>query len=272
MKNSTIEWTDATFNPWHGCVKVSPGCVNCYAESLDRRFGRAVWGPAKTTPRMEMSDKYWAQPERWNAAAEKSGQRLRVFCASMADVFEDHPGVVDARARLCSLIERTPMLDWQLLTKRPENITRMVPAAWLDTPPANVWYGTSVENQEYADKRIPELLKVPARVRFLSCEPLLGPVDLSEWMVFEGQYEKAEWMLAKWRSSQPIDWVICGGESGHGARPMHPDWAGFLRDQCEAAGVAYFFKQWGEYRDGARMGKHAAGRLLDGAEWNGMPL
>lgn len=246
-KETEISWTDATFNPWWGCVKVSPGCQNCYALTLSKRFGHDIWGPAKTTSRRLFGAKHWAEPMKWNDEAAKAGLRKRVFCASMADVYEDHPQVRDARSQLFNLIVNTPYLDWLLLTKRPENIVRMGPMAWRLTPPENVWFGTSVENQEQADKRIPELLKVPAKVRFLSCEPLLGPVDLSPWMVFEGQYEKAEWMLAKWGASQPLDWVICGGESGPGARPMWPEWATDLRDQCIAAGIPYHFKQWGEY-------------------------
>lgn len=251
-----------------------------------------------------MSDAYWKQPYKWNADAAKRGERQRVFCASMADVFEDHPQVVDARRRLFNLILDTPNLDWLLLTKRPENIMDMVPADWRNGFPENVWIGTSVENQEQANKRIPALLDVPASVRFLSCEPLLGAVDLTPWLVFEGQYDKAEWSLANYGASQPISWVIAGGESGHGARPMHPQWARSLRDQCVDAGVAFFFKQWGEYicysdlhylpgngpygptvypwtnnpfdakQDNTlmiRAGKKVAGRLLDGREWNEFP-
>lgn len=247
MGKTSIEWTASqnadgswtqgyTFNPWHGCVKVSPGCANCYALAIDRRFGRAVWGPAKTTPRMGMSENYWAQPRRWNEAALRDGTRPRVFCASMADVFEEHPGVVEWRKRLWETIGACDAMDWLLLTKRPENIMRL----WsfgLEWP--NVWFGTSVENQEQADKRIPELLKVPAKVRFLSCEPLLGPVDLTT----DG-YLSAGWTGAVLPG---ISWVICGGESGPGARPMHPDWARSLRDQCVAAGVAFHFKQWGQF-------------------------
>lgn len=269
MQNSKIEWCDHSFNPWHGCVKVSPGCQHCYAETLDKRFGRAVWGPAKTTARMEMSADYWKQPLKWDKEARKAGERRRVFCASMADVFEDHPQLEWPRANLWGLIETTPNLDWLLLTKRPENILRMVPRQWWeDEPPANVWYGTSVESQEYADKRIPELIHVPAVVRFLSCEPLLGPVDLSPWL--------------DPTSLCYLNWVICGGESGPGARPMHPDWARSLRDQCQDAGVAFHFKQHGAWvlRDDPQaetgrafynVGKHAAGRLLDGRTWDELP-
>lgn len=292
--NSSIEWTDHTFNPWWGCVKVSPGCQHCYAETLSKRFGNNIWGPAKTTSRRTFGPKHWAEPLKWDAEAAKLGQRKRVFCASMADVFEDHPMLEAERAKLWIMIEATPNLDWLLLTKRPENINSMVP--WHGETglyhgwPANVWVGTSVENQDQAEKRIPYLLDVPARVRFLSCEPLLGPVDLTDGAL----YTRIGGAISY------IDWVIAGGESGPGARPMHPDWARGLRDQCQAAGVAYLFKQWGQFmpavgltEDGdiyappadndrsvdpfgdrtymLSLGKHAAGRLLDGRTWDELP-
>jgi protein gp37 len=280
MKDTKIEWCDATFNPWHGCFKVSPGCTHCYAETLSKRLGRDIWGPPQTTARLGMSENYWKQPLRWNKTAEEIGKPARVFCASMADVFEDHPQIMDSRIRLFNLIDQTPWLDWLLLTKRPENVLEMM-ADWLAHFPQNIWIGTSVENQEYANKRIPELLKVPARVRFLSCEPLLGPVDIRKWLKF-GEFTPY--------GQRPIHWIIAGGESGHGARPMHPDWARSLRDQCQAAGVAFFFKQWGEFLpsiahatdaqviDGrieyslTRVGKHIAGRLLEGRTWDEFPL
>jgi protein gp37 len=316
MQNSKIEWTDHTFNPWWGCIRVSPGCEHCYAETLANRYGHAVWGPAKTTPRRMMSENYWRQPIKWNEAARQSRQRSRVFCASMADVFEDHPQLVEPRRRLFNLIWQTQHLDWLLLTKRPENIIGMLDRipirdglsvwdVWPEQFP-NVWLGTSCEDQQRADERIPHLLKVPARVRFLSCEPLLGPVDVSRYLPpAPGASWAHETMLA-WDEDTPfVDWIICGGESGHGARPMHPGWARGLRDQCKAAGVPFFFKQWGEYGpwpDGLpfneraqvfqwqhtewdssndhwavryephyRLGKHAAGNLLDGRQWLEMP-
>lgn len=282
MKDSTIEWTDHTFSPWHGCVKVSPGCQNCYALALDRRFGRAVWGPAKTTPRMEMSAAYWKQPIRWNDAARKAGKRARVFCASMADVFEDHPQLPPIRARLWDLIRATPMLDWLLLTKRPENMYEMLPSEWRQAPRSNVWLGTSCEDQRRFDERIAPLLSTPAAVHFLSCEPLLGPIN-----------------IGRCRPS----WIIAGGESGPGARPADPNWFRSLRDQASAAGIAFHFKQhgaWGPWPAGVpfneraeafqwirnvpsgnhfavryepvyRVGKHAAGRLLDGVEHSEFP-
>lgn len=288
-ENSKIEWTDHTFNIVWGCQRVSEGCQHCYAETLAKRYGHDVWGPAKTTARREMSAAYWKQPYKWNKAAKESGIRARVFCGSMSDVFEDHPTNEWARANLFGLIEETQNLDWLLLTKRPENIRKMIPQAWTRTPRANVWYGTSVENQKRADERIPELLRVPAAVRFLSCEPLLGALDLNEYITCQ-QYLHGQVVPC---TCPRIHWVIAGGESGHGARPMHPQWARSLRDQCHDAGIAFHFKQYGEYLPLAsadeasqypraamiegdnvrwvRVGKHAAGRLLDGRTWDELP-
>jgi protein gp37 len=308
-KDSSIEWTDHTFSPWWGCTKVSEGCTHCYADTLSRRFGHDVWGPK--APRRFFGDKHWQEPLKWNKQADADGVRRRVFCASMADVFERHmlPNVQSqltmARSRLWELIEQSPHLDWLLLTKRPENIREMVPVRWLHEVPANVWYGTSTENQEQADTRIPELLKVPAVVRFLSAEPLLGPIDLSYnrfcLRLGLGPPNPPDWQRKRYVNPMihGIHWVIAGGESGPGARPMHPDWARSLRDQCTAAGVAFHFKQHGEwigvdqldafmrpgetvpagtreylFTDGTicfRLGKQQAGRLLDGHEWNEFP-
>jgi protein gp37 len=258
-ENSKIEWTHHTFNPWWGCVKVSEGCAHCYAETLSTHYGHNVWGPAKTTPRRLFGEKHWQEPLKWDRQAQREGTRKRVFCASMADVFEDHPQVVDARTRLFNLISDTPHLAWLLLTKRPENIKPMLIEAGrgFQSLPPWVWIGTSVENQEQADKRIPHLLNVPAHVRFLSCEPLLGPVDLSHLANRGGEQHGL--------IDGGIHWVIVGGESGAGARPMHPDWARSLRDQCETAGVAFHFKQWGGTN------KKATGRILDGRTWDQFP-
>lgn len=232
-QNSSIEWTDHTFNPWWGCLKVSPGCEHCYALTLSKRFGHDIWGPPATTRRRTFNEKHWREPLKWNAEAAKAGERKRVFCASMADVFEDHPQLPPERAKLWALIEQTPNLDWLLLTKRPENISGMVPWDFPD----NVWIGTSCEDQQRADERIPHLLRVPAKVRFLSCEPLLGPVTLRRWV-----RPSPGW------AADLIHWVIVGGESGAGARPMHPQWARSLRDECQAAGdIAFHFKQWGQF-------------------------
>lgn len=290
MQNSKIEWTDHTFNPWWGCIRVSPGCEHCYAETMAKRYGYRIWGPSKTTERREMSANYWRQPYRWDAAASRAGKRARVFCASMADVFEDHPAVIPWRERLWDVIFETPNLDWLLLTKRPENIKAMLPSVWRREVPRNIWLGTSVESQEYTWKRIPDLLSIRASVHFLSCEPLLGELDISDYL--ECQVDIHGQIVPC--SCQLIDWVIVGGESGPGARPMHPDWVRGIQNQCERAGAAFFFKQWGEYLPfsqeqermrgsvvfssvmqptyhGTRVGKHAAGRTLDGRTWDELP-
>jgi protein gp37 len=278
-KDSRIEWTHHTFNPWWGCTKVSPGCKHCYAETWARRTGFSVWGP--NAPRRQLSDAYWLQPLAWNKEAQRRKVRARVFCASMADVFEDRRDLDNKRARLWPLIEETPQLDWLLLTKRPQNMQRLAP--WKDDWPTNVWAGTTVENQRWAEKRLEELLKVPAAVHFVSAEPLLGPLDLRQWIGRTG-------CNAKHR----VDWVIAGGESGSYARPMNPDWVRALRDQCRSEGVAFLFKQWGNWRPTsstkvngfanktiflsngnritiANIGKKAAGRKLDGTTWNQVP-
>ena len=242
-ENTAIEWATHTFNPWRGCQKVSPGCTNCYAETTSHRNPAVLgeWGPPHATERVIAAEAYWRKPEKWNRDAQAAGVRARVFCASLADVFEDAPQVDGARVRLWDLIGDTPWLTWLLLTKRPENVRSMVPAWWiLDRWPANVWLGTSVEDQERAELRIPYLMDVPATVRFLSCEPLLGPVDLDGWI------DRALNMNTGTFASR-IHWVIVGGESGPDARPMHPEWSEALRDQCVAAEVPFFFKQWGEH-------------------------
>lgn len=344
-ENSKIEWTDATMNPWRGCTKVSAGCANCYAETLSGRNPKVlgVWGPNGT--RVVAAESQWKEPLRWERLAREGrlpdgspnpdGHRPRVFCASLADVFEGPEtmpanawaAVEQARYRLWATIFLTPHLDWLLLTKRPENIigpnqhiwspgSRANAVDWVqrmagedaarryyaaDWPLPNVWLGTSVENQAAADERIPHLLKAPARVRFLSCEPLLGAVDLTSYGVGTNQ-PWHDWLngiverpgLYR-RPGEKVDWVIVGGESGPNARPMHPDWARSLRDQCQAAGVAFFMKQWGEFApvhelrasepgiagklwhnfdpDTAvcRVGKKDAGRLLDGRTWDELP-
>lgn len=307
-ENSNIEWTDNTFNPWIGCTHVSEGCRFCYAEEMmDKRYGRVEWGKGK--PRQRTSEANWKKPVQWNKAAEKAGIRTKVFCASLADVFDEEVPH-EWRLDLWRLIERTPNLDWLLLTKRPQNIKSF--QQWMAGAddisianfPRNVWLGTTVENQKAADERIPILLQVPAVVRFLSVEPMIGPVRLPDEFLSLGKQA----------------WCIVGGESGPGARPMHPDWARDLRDQCNAACVPFLFKQWGEYRpaesvqeatqqpvvvpfapgasvasgcfhmphqvesmlDGkgrfaatncamVKLGKHRAGRILDGRTWDEYP-
>lgn len=233
MSDTTgIAWTDDTHNPWWGCSRVSPACRMCYADMLARRYGWEVW--RRHGPRRMLSEANWARPLRWNREAEAAGTPAKVFCASMADVFEDHPDVGDARRRLWGLIEATPWLRWQLLTKRPQNVARMVP--WGGDWPATVWLGTSVENQRYAEERIPVLAGLPARVRFLSCEPLLSAVDLRPWL-----------------DAGQLSWVICGGESGGPKRrEMDLGWLTSITEQCQAAGVPVFVKQDSGPRAGMR--------------------
>lgn len=302
MQNTKIEWATHTFNPWIGCTKVSPGCAHCYAEARDQRFAAGIhWG--KGAPRQRTSESNWKQPLRWNAEAAKTGIRPRVFCASLADWLDDDVPA-DWLADLTNIIWRTPNLDWLLLTKRPENWRERLIAArgvmfadpldvadhidrWLDGNPwRNVWIGTTVEDQMRADERIPLLLDIPAGVRFLSCEPLLGPVNLLQIGVAGEEDDHILFPLAGEIAfegcNEPvpcegIHWVICGGESGKNARPMHPDWARSLRGQCQVAGVPFFFKQWGEYRwlDNTAMvrpGKTASGRELDGQTWDEIPV
>ena len=351
-ENSKIEWTDHTFNPWIGCAKVAPGCTHCYAESMAKRTGKAKWGAEGT--RVKTSEKYWQQPLKWNAAAAQAGVRARVFCASMADVFEDWKGEIathdtdllmtcmqcgfvgrwplipargmccpscdqshtdrpammnDLRGELFRLIDETQNLDWLLLTKRPENIRRMWPAGMAPVivdrglyrvcslHRENVWLGTSISDQATANANVPALLDCYdlCGELFLSAEPLLGPIDLRH-------IPGAQAYDCNAIGRTGVDWVIVGGESGHGGRPMHPDWARSLRDQCQVAAVPFFFKQWGEWapweprhpaqviylaHDGSqhdrpidagcrsqpmvRVGKKAAGRRLSGVEWNEFP-
>lgn len=277
-QNSKIEWTHHTFNPWWGCIKVSPACKHCYAESWAKRVGMDLWGGK--SPRRFFSDAHWREPLKWNREAEAAKERRRVFCASMADVFESRKELDSWRARLWPLIEQTPWLDWLLLTKRPENIRKLAP--WGQNWPHNIWLGTTAENQLWAAKRIPALLENPAKVLFISAEPLLGFLDLSPWLRKPGEIRPG------------LDWVIAGGESGAKARPMNPRWAEALRDQCGQYDVAFHFKQWGHWGPDAetdsrhvktvelhegygtpitlfRRGKHATGRVLDGRTWDGFP-
>ena len=269
-ENTKIEWTDHTFNPWIGCTKVSPGCDHCYAENLmDTRMGVASWRPG--AERVRTKDANWKMPLRWNAQADafmaQHGRRQRVFCASLADVFDN---AVDPqwRADLFDLIAATPNLDWLLLTKRIGNVGNMLPVPFdFDKHYPNVWIGATIVNQVEADRDIPKLLDVPARVRFLSMEPLLGPVDLTgEWLTAKlGAYPfKGLASEHRTRLVDLLDWVIVGGESGPRARPMHPDWARSLRDQCRAAGVPFLFKQWGEWAQAAELPVHPEATRLPG--------
>jgi protein gp37 len=278
--NSLIQWTTHTFNPWVGCTKVSAGCSHCYAEALDRRVGGGPTGPdgggkrlrwGKGALRTRTTPRNWRLPLGWDKEAARLGERHRVFCASLADVFDAE--VPDSwRLELFDLVRRTQHLDWLLLTKRPQLIRRLIGGAldafpetpdvtmateawlqaWIDgVAPTNVWLGTTAENQEQAEGRLPGLLRMPAHRRFLSCEPLLAPVDLTLWL-----------------GPQAVSWVIVGGESGPRARAFDLDWAADVVRQCRSAAVAPFVKQLGA----APMAHGAAMALRDGhggdiSEW-----
>lgn len=390
MSATSIEWTDATWNPLAGCTPISPGCTHCYAATMARRL--AAMGQAKYVGTAERRGKVDVFTGEINLDHDSLAIPLRwkkprmVFVNSMSDLF--HEAVpfefvdkVFAVMNATALRLNPPRVErwhtYQVLTKRPERMAEylesrrpehykpgnhplfaagrggggplrghgeavMNAGAIMVWPLTNVWLGTSTEDQERADERIPWLLKCPAAVRFLSCEPLLGPIDLGAAYrkfidqqrfvtssTFEGQINECPHCDAGENGAdhdfncpycygtcftRGIDWVIAGGESGHGARPVHPTWVRGLRDQCNAAGVAFFFKQWGEWMGGLsvgrddgnfvegqdgrvyleatfkdhefhqwdgprnheepvslRLGKKAAGRLLDGREWNEMP-
>jgi protein gp37 len=337
MAETKIEWTRSpdgeqgyTFNGWEGCQKMGPGCDKCYAEARNKRFmGGQHWGPG--AERRRTSPENWAKPRRWNKLAKQKGERLRVFTASLSD-WLDNAVPIDWLADLLEQVKENDALDWLMLTKRigiwrnrlsecsevasTEAGRAKWPglAEWINDwlagdAPANVFVGATVVNQEEADRDVPKLLAVPARLRFLSLEPLLGPVDLT-----------AVWRHWNMAACEPgelpdvmIHWVIVGGESDRGARPMHPDWVRSVRDQCAAAGVLFMFKQWGEWvslaasgleaNDGYdradlggwvdldgnytvgenaaprnsdsvhmfRMGKHHTGRMLDGMLHDAVP-
>lgn len=309
-ETTAIKWTDHTFNPWWGCERVSPGCQHCYAETFAKRTGHDVWG--KNADRRHFGPKHWLEPVTWNRKAEEAGMPALVFAASMADVFEDRRDLDEDRARLFELIEATPWLRWQLLTKRPELVLELVPPRWL-TPqrvalghdqdpaeldqlarsspwPANAWIGTTVEDQQRADARIPELVKIPAPVRFLSCEPLLGPLDLSGWLGLEwmealrppgaqlARRGEGGWgmdlfeAIARSEGRRPlVSWVIVGGESGPGHRVMDAEAAADLCEQVLAADVPLFFKQWGgrtPTAGGDRIDPHRLGQIRT---WHELP-
>lgn len=246
MGATSIEWTATvapdgrlipgyTFNPWIGCTKISPGCAGCYAEKLARRLG-VKFGPGE--PRRYPGENYWDQPIRWNKRAQQEGIRRRVFCASMGDLFDNEVHQVE-RDWLWELIEDTPHLDWLLMTKRIGNVKRMFPERWLPATPANVWLGATVVTQEEADRDIPKLLEIEAAVHFLSIEPMLEPMDVRIYM------PNRLWSdLPTWQQPE-LDWVIVGGESGHGARPFVLGWGKEIVRQCQAAGVPVFVKQVG---------------------------
>jgi protein gp37 len=310
MEDTKIEWTATiaadgtkypgmTLNPFWGCQRVSEGCDRCYAEAFAKRIGHGVrlpmiWGPPATTERKIASEGHMRQPAIWNATAARTGVRRKVFCASMADVFEDHPAVVEQRAKLFRIIEATPNLDWLLLTKRPQNMVRLAEAAgWRGRWPDHVWAGATMENQRRVDERAPVLLAVPARIHFVSYEPAVGAVDLTPWLggkcvacrgeggdpIRSGYGLDAGWTACgacNGSGRRPsLGWVIVGGESGHGARPFPMDWAMSVvtqckAAQCKAAGVPVFCKQMGahpvdSFGERVRFGDAAKGGKID--EW-----
>jgi protein gp37 len=246
MENSTISWTHHTFNPWMGCQHVSPGCDHCYAErERDHRFHQVKWGPHGA--RKRTTEGTWMGPPRWNREAEKTGKRFRVFCASLADVF-DNKAPEGARDDLFRLIRETPNLDWLLLTKRPQNIAKMLPADWGDGYP-HVWLGITAEDEERYRLRWPILSRIPAVVRFVSYEPAIGPLGSVD---------------IRTAACLP-DWIICGGESGSGARRMKRRWVRNVRDECADLGVAFFMKQIGSNHDG--WSTNIRGKGDDMSEW-----
>ena len=243
MENSKIEWTDHTFNPWIGCQHVSPGCDHCYAETQNafRKWNGGVWGPH--APRKRTSAAYWTNPVKWNAIARKHGDRPRVFCASLADMF-DNQVEAEWRHDLWALIRECGRLDWLMLTKRPQNIVKMLPSDW-GRGYQNVWLGVTAENQTYFDQRWKILQNIPAWIKFISYEPALGPLRLPK------------------HNSLPV-WLISGGESGGGARPLDPQWVRDVIADCRRSGIAPFHKQWGIYASNPLVAEH--GLSIEGAK------
>jgi protein gp37 len=229
-----------------------------------------VWGPPSTTER-KLIKSTWTDVPKWDRAAARDGVRRRVFVSSMSDIFEDHPQVSLWRAKALALLGVCTNLDVQLLTKRPENIRRMVPPSWLEAWPAHVWVGTTVEDQGRAEQRIPELLKVPARVRFLSVEPLLEAVDLEAAFAVCDRHGEPSGPRCNADGSPAISWVIVGGESGPGARPFDIAWARSIVAQCREAGVPVFVKQMGSNpHDGPAPLKLRDRAGADPSEWPSM--
>lgn len=240
MENSKIEWCDHTVNFWWGCSKVSAACDHCYAENISNRFRPGLWGKkAKRWLNVESAVK---QCEKLNRKAAKAGRIDKVFVNSMSDFFEDREDLEEARCRAWFTFMECKNLIFMLLTKRPDYANKFISSLPSDMPTGfddflgNVWIGTTVENQRAADKRLPELMKIPAAVRYISVEPMLEEIDL------------------KLSQHKGLHWVICGGESGNKARPMDGYWALELQDQCREAGVPFFMKQgsaknWPDYKD-----------------------
>lgn len=244
-ETTKISWAHSTHNFWVGCTKISPACDHCYAADWAKRTGQSgLWSGElrRTTPQN------WRKPLSWNAKAAKSGETHRVFSSSLSDFF-DNQAPAEWRDDAWALIRATPHLTWLLLTKRPQNIARMLPPDWA-VGYDNVWLGTTAEDNKHYRQRWQHLAAIPARIRFLSFEPALDSIgDLCL------------------RSRHAPNWVIVGGESGHHARPMHPDWVRNVRSQCSEARVAFHFKQWGTHH-----GKNSHDApLLDGRTWQEFP-
>lgn len=263
--NSKIEWTEHTANLWHGCTKVHAGCDNCYAEALTKRWGRDIWGPDK--PRL-LINSFWEDLHRQQREAEKANRMDRVFVGSMMDIFEKPMDLIDSKGNsmgASTSTVRTVLFEsihagkynnliFLFLTKRPSNINKYILLEWQERPPFNVMFGCSPCDQATFDTLVPQLLKVNGK-KFLSIEPLLGYINIFHRGVpIDG-----------------IDWIIVGGESGSKARPMETKWAEFIRDDCFFLKIPFFFKQYGEWRDGERLGRKNAGRLLNGVEHNAFP-
>lgn len=243
-KETGISWTDSTFNAWWGCVEVSPACDNCYAREVSKRFwpSQDLWG--KDAPRRFFPEKHWSQLVSWNDSAAKKGKVRKVFVNSMSDLFEDRRDLDGPRDKLFEIMEKTPSLIYQLLTKRADKINGMVPLRWTkDGWPKNVWMGVTAENQRRWDERVPLLMETVAVVKWVSAEPLLGDLVAN----YEG-----------------IDWVVVGGESGS-ARRMAPEWVSNILVRCTSAGTKFFFKQKGDVLAAELKCKDKKGK--DPSEW-----
>lgn len=270
--HTNIQWCDSTFNPWMGCTKISPACDHCYAERDTARFKQVTWGAGQ--PRKRTSEANWKKPLTWNKRADvfmecsscgwrgdiAAGRkeilssvcecggslrhaRRRVFCASLADVFDNE--VPDQwRTDLFDLIKRTPNIDWMLLTKRIGNVSKMLPADWGNGY-TNVWLGITVCNQSEAERDIDKLWLVPSAIRWISIEPMLESMDLMKSLGLVKSWDRQDKLCYRPNHRPDIDMVVVGGESGPGARQMNPDWPRLLRDQCATARVAFFMKQLG---------------------------
>lgn len=261
-RDTKIGWCDHTFNVVWGCTEISPGCKHCYAREWAARFG-THWGD--DAARRTMGDKKWAEPLAWDRQAQAAGVPALVFCGSMFDIWENHPGVRRECERLWPLIDKCQWLIWLLLSKRPGNALEFAPPAWRGGWPDNVWAMTTIENQTYADRRLGLLRQIPAKVRGVSAEPLLGEVDVRRWLApgcpkcVAGTLHAMPEIATDWLCNfcgertpraevrRPIDWMICGGESEKPdvARPFRGSWADKLRVQCGHYDVPFFMKQLG---------------------------